>query len=141
VRGSNELSRLMPSGIPASDAPWMARPTINNPRLVVTASNSEPTVRAATATSSNRRLPNMSPRRPNVGTATAPTSSVEVSNHSTFAADVCSCSGRIGSTGTSSVCDSDTINAARPTTSTSSRARPDDVVTGSVRVASATLRA
>ena len=85
---------------------------------------SEPTTRAAIATSIIRRLPNMSPSRPNTGTATALTSSVEVSSHSTLVTEVSSVAGSVASTGISSAWVSATVSAAKPTTSSSSRARP-----------------
>ncbi len=74
-------SRLMPSGIAAAEQPWIARPTISTRELSVSASISEPTTSAPRRRSSMRRLPNMSAEPPTTGTATAPTSRVEVSSH------------------------------------------------------------
>jgi hypothetical protein len=78
-------------------------------------------------TSSISRLPYMSPSRPRNGTATAPTSRVAVSSHSTFVEEVCRSPGRVASTGTSSDWVSDTTRVPRPTISNSSRARAADM--------------
>ncbi len=54
----------------------------------MTAVISEPIVSAPIATSSSRRLPNMSPSRPMIGTETAATSRVEVSSQLTLPGEV-----------------------------------------------------
>jgi len=126
-RGRVALSRLMPRGIVAIDAPWTARPTISTAMSLVKQVISEPTTSIVRATSIIRRLPYMSPSRPNSGTATAPTSSVEVSSHSTLLAEVSSVVGNVASTGISSAWVSETASAANPTTSSSTLARPVEV--------------
>ena len=98
-RGISAASRLMPSGMAAAETPWIARPTISQAMSLDTAVISEPTVSAAIATSSIRRLPYMSPSRPMIGTDTAATRRVEVSSQLTLPAEVFSCAGRIDSTG------------------------------------------
>ena len=126
-RGSVELSRLIPRGMVAIEAPWIARPAISTAMSLVKQVISEPTTSIVSATSIIRRLPYMSPSRPNRGTATAPTSSVEVSSHSTLLAEVLSVAGRVASTGISSAWVRETASAAKPTTSSSRRARPGEV--------------
>ena len=113
-RGTSVLSRLMPSGMAAAEMPWMPRPTMSSAMLLVTAVNTDPTTSAPTATSSRRRLPNMSPRRPMNGTATAATSSVIVNSHWTFATEVSSSAGRMPRTGIRTVCAMATTSAAVP---------------------------
>ena len=122
-RGSVVASRLMPSGMVAIEAPWIARPTISSAMLLVMQVMREPTTSAARATRIIRRLPNMSPSRPKSGTATAPTSRVAVSSHSTLPTVVSRVVGNVASTGISSAWVSETIRAAKPTTRSSSRAR------------------
>jgi hypothetical protein len=111
----------------AAEMPWIPRPTISHAMLLVTAVISEPTVKAAIATRSISRLPNMSPRRPMIGTDTAATRRVEVSSQLTLPAEVSSFAGRIPSTGISTDCASETTRAPSPTTSSSRVARRGEV--------------
>ena len=117
----------MPSGMAAAETPWMARPTISQAMSSDTAVTSEPTVSAAIATSSIRRLPYMSPSRPMIGTDTAATSRVEVSSQLTLPAEVFRRAGRIDSTGMRTDWASETTRAPRPTTSSSRVARRGEV--------------
>lgn len=69
----------------------------------------------------------MSPSRPSTGTAIAPTSSVEVSNHSTLPTEVFSRAGSTASTGISIDWESETARAATATIMISTRARCGEV--------------
>ncbi len=95
--------------------------------LSLSAVTSDPTVSAPIATSSIRRLPNMSPSRPMIGTVIAATSRVEVSSQLTLLAEVSSLAGNVPSTGISTDWDSATTRAPRPMTRSSTRARAGDV--------------
>ena len=111
--GSTVPIRLMPSGMAAVASPVTARPTISQGSVSLSAQISEPTVSAAAAKTSIRRLPWRSASRPITGTATAPTSSVEVSSHWVFGPSAAVSS---GSTGISSDVVSATMNPRTATT-------------------------
>ncbi len=113
--GSTVPTRLMPTGIAATDSPTTARPAIITPISLVNAQISEPATKVTSVTSSMSRLPYRSPRRPKTGTATAPTSSVEVSSHSVAVAEACRSSASCGRTGTSSDWVSETSSPATAT--------------------------
>ena len=110
---------LMPSGITPSDAPCSARATISVPTSGATAPSAEPAVTSPSATTSIRRLPNMSPRRPSIGAQTAPATRVAVTSHVTVDVEASSSCGKRGSSGTTRVCINDDGQAAR-------RQDPDD---------------
>src|SRR6266498_5125424 len=132
-RGIAVESRLMPNGMAAADTPWMPRPTMRTAMSSDSAVTNEPSARAPIAASSIRRLPNMSPSRPMIGTETAATSRVEVNSQLTFVADVSSRPGRIESTGTRIDWDSDTASAPRPTSSSTRLARAPELSSVLVR--------
>lgn len=95
---------LIPSGTTPSAAPCSTRATMSVPVSGAAAPSAEPSVTSASATSSIRRLPNMSPRRPSTGAHTAPATRVAVTSQATVAADEPSSRGNCGSSGTTSVC-------------------------------------
>ena len=74
---------LMPSGTTPSDAPCSARATIRVPTSGASAPSAEPAATSPSATTSIRRLPYMSPRRPSIGAHTAPATRVAVTSHVT----------------------------------------------------------
>ena len=66
-------SRMIPkqSGKMPPPAPCRTRPATTTSRLVPSAEMTEPATKMPSATTSRRRLPNMSPRRPKTGVHTA----------------------------------------------------------------------
>ena len=110
----------------ALDSPVRARPKIITFTLVVSASISDPAARADSDTSSISRRPNMSANLPMTGTATAPTSRVEVSSHWACVPDAFRSRAITGSTGMIRVCASAAINAPRPMAPISRLARRAD---------------
>jgi hypothetical protein len=120
--GSTVPTRLIPTGMAATDSPVTARPAIRAPMLLVKAQISEPARKVTSETTRISFLPYRSPSRPKTGTATAPVSSVAVSSHSVDVAEVCSSTASRGSTGTSNDKESDTM---RPAAATSTRVTVD----------------
>ncbi len=84
---------LMPSGTTPSEAPCSTRATIRVLMSGASAPSAEPTVTSPSATTSMRRLPYMSPRRPSTGAHTAPATRVAVTSHVTVDVDAWSSSG------------------------------------------------
>ena len=99
--GSVKVIRLMPSGTAATDSPVTLRPMTSGTRLWLSAQISEPATRKPAETISISRLPNRSPSRPAIGTATAAASNAEVSSHSVLVAELPVSVAISGSTGTS----------------------------------------
>ena len=66
-------SRMIPkqSGKMPPPAPCRTRPSTTTSRPVPSADTTEPAANSPSATTSSRRLPNMSPRRPKIGVQTA----------------------------------------------------------------------
>ena len=58
------------SGKIAPPRPWITRATIISASVLTSAAISEPSARPASATTSTRFLPKMSPRRPAIGVTT-----------------------------------------------------------------------
>jgi hypothetical protein len=113
----------MASGITADETPCSARPTISTPSEVASAQITEPITSSTMATISMDFLPYMSPSRDSSGVATAPTSSVAVKTHVTVATEVWNAATRLGSSGSTSVCMTDTT---RPAVASASRVSPPD---------------
>ena len=83
ARRSDRWSRAaaMVSGMSASPTPCIARPATSTGRLAAIAASAPPTATIARQTSVTVRRWRPSPSRPTTGVATAPTSSVAVSDH------------------------------------------------------------
>ena len=82
----------MVSGMSASPTPCIARPAMSSGRVPATAASAPPTETMARHASVTVRRWRPSPRRPTIGVATAPTSSVAVSDH--CALDTLACMSR-----------------------------------------------
>ena len=121
--GSTSRMMLMPSGITPSEAPCSARATISVPTSGATAPSAEPTATSASATTSIRRLPYMSPRRPSIGAQTAPATRVAVTSQVTVEGDAPSSCGKRGRSGTTRVCINDTARPHAARTETTSAGR------------------
>jgi hypothetical protein len=110
--GSAARSTLMPKGITGAPKPCKARPTISGTGELVSAAMTEPTVSSTAQAMRTRLAPNMSPRRPNIGVATAPVSRVAVIAHDALADVVFSRAGSCGTSGMTSVCIIETLMPA-----------------------------
>ena len=88
--GVTSRIRLIPTGMKPIARPCRARPASIGSRVSDMAQVAEPTSRITELTSSTRCLPNMSPRRPAIGIATAAASRVAVITQDELAAEVCS---------------------------------------------------
>ncbi len=134
--GSSSRMMLMPSGIAPIAPPWMARPITMRTSSEVSAQISEPTTSRPRATMSMRRLPNMSPSRPITGVATAPARRVAVMTQDALDVVVCSSFGRSATSGTTSVCmtettmpqNASTVTKPPPTSGCSPCGPPDGAV-------------
>ena len=73
TRSRGNSSRMMPkqSGKMPPPRPWSTRPATMPPMEVATPERALPAAKMPSETTSIRRLPNMSPRRPKSGVATA----------------------------------------------------------------------
>ena len=100
--------------------------------LELRAPTTEPVTNSAMLIRSRRRLPNMSPKRPMVGTATAAASSVAVTAHAVSDAGAFRYSGRCGMIGMTSVCMSETTMPENARTATTAVVAGDFVVCGGV---------
>ncbi len=78
----------------------------------------EPVTSSTMLVSSMRRLPNMSPRRPTTGVATAAASRVAVTAHAVFDAEAFRYFGNSGMIGMTRVCISETTIPAKASTAT-----------------------
>lgn len=98
--GSSSRMMLMPSGIAPMAKPCSARPINMGTKADSAPQISDPTTRNDSAISSIRRLPTISPSRPNTGVATAPASSVTVITQAALELDVFNSVGKCASNGT-----------------------------------------
>lgn len=139
-RSAGTVSRmtLMPSGMTPAASPCRARPTIIGPTVSLSAASTEPTTSTPRLTSSMRRLPYMSPRRPMTGVATPPLSRVAVTTQAVRSAVESSRVGSCGTSGTMSVCMSETTipENARIAMISPGRTGPSAVVVGASGVPS-----
>ena len=105
TRSSCSTSRMieMPSGTTPTIAPCSVRPTMMPMIPGDSAAMTEPTTITASSTSTIRRLPYMSPSRPEIGVITAAASSVEVTTHAVSSRLAFSSSGSFDWIGTMSV--------------------------------------
>jgi hypothetical protein len=73
TRAAGNSSRMIPkqSGKMPPPTPCRTRPATTTSSESVSADTTDPAQKAASATTSSRRLPNMSPRRPTIGVKTA----------------------------------------------------------------------
>lgn len=102
--GTTSRSRAMPSGSTPMPMPWRPRPTIMGTTDEESAHTTEPTISGTEQTRSIRRLPTMSPRRPETGTQTADTSRVTVITHVAFEGVVLRICGSSAMSGVTRVC-------------------------------------
>lgn len=109
---------LIPRGITPAAKPCKVRPTTSGTTDALSAPMADPTTSRARPTRSILRLPYMSPRRPIMGTATAPASNVAVITQAVFDADVFSSVGSWGISGMTKVCMSATTTPAHDRTAT-----------------------
>lgn len=116
--GSTSRMMLMPSGTTAAARPWRARPAIIGMRESLSAQTTEPEISRTMLTRSMRRLPNMSPRRPTTGVATAAARRVAVTAHAVFDAEASRSFGSSGTIGMTRVCISETTMPAKARTAT-----------------------
>ena len=114
--GSTALARLIPNGSTAMPNPCMARPMTRTSTLGESAAMIEPNSIMFSETTIMRRLPCMSPRRPITGLAIAPLSTAAVATQEMLPAEVCSSSGRMGSSGSATVWLIDTRAPQYPST-------------------------
>ena len=105
TRSSCSTSRMIeiPSGTTPVTAPWRARPTITPPIPGERAAITDPTMSRPSSTSTMRRLPYMSPRRPAIGVKTAAASRVAVTTHAVSSRLAFSSSGSFDWIGTTRV--------------------------------------
>lgn len=122
-RSGGTMSRMIdtPTAMVPRPRPCSPRPSRNGSRLVASAQTTDPSATAAMLATRTRRLPNMSPRRPAIGVATAPTSSVIVSVHDALLDEVWTSSGSWGMSGTMMVCISATTMPPAQSTATATR--------------------
>ena len=130
--GSTSRITLMPSGMTPAARPCRIRPATRGITLELSAPTTEPVTNSAMLIRSRRRLPNMSPKRPMVGTATAAASSVAVTAHAVSDAGAFRYSGRCGMIGITSVCMSETTMPENARTATTAVVAGDFVVCGGV---------
>lgn len=116
--GSTSRMTLMPSGTTPAARPCSARPTIIGTSESLNAATTEPLTSRTMLTSSIRRLPNMSPRRPTTGVATAAASRVAVTAQAAFDAEASRYFGSSGTIGITRVCISETTIPAKARTAT-----------------------
>jgi AcrR family transcriptional regulator len=124
-RGNTSRIVPMASGITAVETPCSARPAISTPSEPATAQSSDPATSSAMASTSIFFLPYMSPSRDSSGVATAPASSVAVNTHVTADTDVWNAPISRGSSGSTSVCMTDTTRPAMARAASVSRADDD----------------
>lgn len=98
----------MPSGIAPIATPCRARPTTEGSSDEDIAHSTEPMIMADRSTSRMRRLPNISPSRPLIGVHTAEARRVTVMTQEALVVDVFRRVGRLGMSGTTRVCMSET---------------------------------
>ncbi len=115
TRFSCSTSRMieMPSGTTPTTAPCSARPMIMPMIPVDSAATTEPSIITISSTSTMRRLPYMSPRRPAMGVMTAAASSVEVTTQAVSSREAFSSCGNCDWMGTTRVNMNDEHRPAR----------------------------
>ncbi len=126
--GTTSRSRAMPSGTMPIPIPWRHRPTIMGTTVDDRAHTTEPAISGTAHTSSMRRLPTMSPRRPKTGTQTAPTTSVAVITQAAFDALVSRIFGSSAISGVTSVCMIAAVMPANASVATTPPARAEGLV-------------
>ena len=103
-RGTTSRSSAIPNGTMPDPSPCSARPTIMISTDGASAQTIPPRISGIATTRIIRFLPNRSPSRPAIGTATAAASSVTVTIHAVFAAELSKISGNRAINGVTIVC-------------------------------------
>ena len=109
---STSRMMAMPSGMTPLIAPCRVRPMTTSESSLVLAARTEPTTIAPSRTSTMRRLPYMSPRRPEIGAMIAAASRVEVITHALSAREAFSSTGSSAWMGTTRVNMNDEVSPA-----------------------------